>query len=114
MIDVNKPVDSTLAHEIIHAPGRPHPLPKKVLRALPEYFGVRPLKVEGSFINQIVTMYLNYNALFREVPGGFFDGPFNSILNYNSIDFSPEEVILTEFDEKMLKEKADFVEKEKN
>lgn len=105
MIDVNSPVSSTLAHEIVHAPGRAHPDSKKVRKALTEYFGIRPARVEGSFINQIVTIYQNqlrFAALFREVPGGFFDGPFNSILNYNSARFSPDEVVLTDYDKRVL------------
>lgn len=110
IIDINVFNPITLAHEIVHATGNSHPLPVKVVKSL-EYLKVRPERVEGSIINRIITAYnLKLGPLKQEVPGGLFDGPPNSIMNYNALLIGTDEIILTNEDKAWF-EYAFFVEK---
>ena len=96
----------TLAHELVHTTGRLHPPAVTVIRNLDKYLNFKPAKMEGGIMNRAMTAYENqirFEQLFRQLPGGMYDGPKNYILNYNSFGLSPSEVTLQDIDVERFK-----------
>lgn len=111
VIDIGIERPSVLAHEIIHATGRYHPLPFKVIKNMEKYLNFKPERAVGSALNMASILFKNhlkFASLFKQVSGGLYDGPPNSLLNYNSQRFLPSEVVLPARDKTLL-ENATFV-----
>jgi len=100
LINLNRQERITLAHEIVHAAGRDH---------IPDVQKVKDLR---SWIRTItsdpVTGKIELPTIYEEVPGGYYDGPKDDIINYNSKGKKPDEVTLYPDDQKRL-ESAFFV-----
>lgn len=95
-INVIKQEQITLAHEIVHAAGRGH---------IPD---VAVMKNIATFVRSItmdpVNGKLNYPDLYERVAGGFYDGPEDDIINYNSKGKKPGEVKLYPDDVKRMED----------
>ena len=103
-------VGRTIAHEIIHAPGRSHPDTKTVpARKGRRITGIKfPTRPQGTLqsrrpFEDVEYTYREFD-IFEEVPGGDFDGAKNDIMNYTLKDPKPKEVILNKDDKKLLEE----------
>jgi hypothetical protein len=102
IINTNRHEDITLAHEIVHAAGRGHIPPKAKLKDLGAHARSLTMDPRGKLI---------VPPVIELVDQGHFDGPPDDIINYETIGKKPEDVKLYPDDEKLLKEKADFVER---
>jgi hypothetical protein len=103
----------TLAHEIVHAAGHgPEPPDQKEIKDLQKVLSYKPKPATGSFLDRAATLYENYveyQSLFRIVPGGNYAGEDpNDIMNYQSDQEDPSAVNLAGADKKLL-EAAFFV-----
>jgi hypothetical protein len=100
LINLNKQEQITLAHEVVHAAGRHH---------IPD---VKRLKDIRSWIRTItsdpVTGKIELPPIYEKAAGGYYDGPEDDIINYNSKGKKPDEVKLYPDDVKRM-EDAFFV-----
>jgi hypothetical protein len=102
LLDIGRnPHPRNLAHELVHTVGESHPDPQKVIKNLEKLVNFRPPKPEGSLLNRMLTKamgILEYQSLFKEVDGGYFDGPENDIMNYSADFPDPSDYILHDTD----------------
>jgi len=111
VIDVKEATLRTLAHEIVHAAGHSHPFSVKVVKNLEQRLKFTPRKLSGTVLDRAITAYQNvieYEALFKEVPGGEFDGATNDIMNYLAEGAEPSDYVLSDRNKDRL-EHAFFV-----
>jgi hypothetical protein len=76
----------TLAHEIVHAAGRHHRQDFDRMKDLRDW--VRSIKSDP------VTGKIVFPPIFERVDGGYYDGPEDDIMNYNSKGKDPDKVQL--------------------
>jgi hypothetical protein len=75
-----------LAHEVVHLSGRSHPDAKVVFK------GIKKLPLIGIGLPD-----------FEEIPGGFFDGPENDIMNYKRTDPEAKDTTMNILDQVALR-----------
>jgi hypothetical protein len=99
----------TVAHEIVHAAGEHHPPSIEVYEKFEKR--IAKLKVPrgslmGAPLSDIEFTYDTRRT--TAIPGGYFDGAANDIMNYALDDPDPDECILADSDRKLM-ESAWFV-----
>lgn len=97
MVNLLRPDEPiTLAHEIVHAAGRGHIFEATAIKKIPDWF--REIKTDPKTGDVVLP------SLYEKVhddEAGYYDGPKDDIVNYNSMGKKPDEVTL--YDEDLLK-----------
>lgn len=100
-----------LAHEIVHAAGHSHPDARMVFQGVekrisgvhfPTRWDPNRRAFEGTTYDYVD------EDLYEEVPGGYYDGPKNDLMNYELRDPEPQDCVLQQVDRDRL-ERAFFV-----
>jgi len=101
----------TVAHELIHGAGPHHPGPAAVAKIAERWFQTPPRRTTGSIFDAPLKLSPDPKELQKHletIPGGYFDGDYNDIMNYTLEDKEPKDYVLHPSDQGFL-EAAPFV-----
>lgn len=106
VVDLSAPV-SSVAHEIVSAAGHVPPDAQKVFKGAEK--AIRLKQSPGVIGRQPTKSMFDPDAWedydipqYEEIPGGFFDGPENDIMNTGREDTDPDAIILRDPDKRTL------------
>ncbi len=110
IIDIDRPAPSALSHEIVHAAGHRHP--ENVKQIAKRVVGIKlpPRPATASSGRPPFSgAEPQYDIDVVEIPGGYFDGEKNDIMNHARGDISPAAAVLNDKDKALLEKPAFFV-----
>ncbi len=105
IVDIEMADPWTVAHEIVHAAGHDHPAARKLVESLEKR--IRGIKVDV-LGRKLPEAEYEEVPRYREVPGGYFDGAENDIMNYSAKGSKPADFVLADADKQRL-DRAQFV-----
>lgn len=101
VIDLSSP-EMSVAHELVHVPGRGHPPAMTVYTSLEKKLAkmvVPKGSLGGAPFSDLTVTYEEYP--YQKVPGGYWEGQANDIMNYTlNADIGPETAVLSDQDKK--------------